>query len=151
MTPIRSDSILLNNVYRLVIDFDRKAYWVENQREFKLLNEEEEDVKKDKKKKKGDEEPPSNFILAEKYSKQPIPLPSGIAIDGVVKEREGLKKEGLVYIHFFPNGYNEQALIFLNRDGVTSKGYTLFLRPTLGKVEVLKGEIATFAKAEQAP
>jgi hypothetical protein len=103
------------------------------------------------KKKKGDEEPPSNFILAEKYSKQPIPLPSGIAIDGVVKEREGLKKEGLVYIHFFPNGYNEQALIFLNRDGVTSKGYTLFLRPTLGKVEVLKGEIATFAKAEQAP
>jgi len=133
---IRNDAILLNIVQRLAIDFDRRAWWVESQREFKLPSAQEEVPKK--KKKKGEEEPPSSFVFNDKYSKKPIPFPGGVVCDGVYKEREGLRKEGIAYIHFFPNGFNDAAILYLNKEGASEKGYSLLIRPTSGRVDVYR-------------
>jgi prepilin-type N-terminal cleavage/methylation domain-containing protein len=141
---IRSDAILLNNIYRLAIDFDRKAYWVETQKQFKLLGQEEEEFDKKKKNLKKGEAIPSNFALATKYSKEPIPFPSGVAIEGVLKEGFALQKEGIAYVHFFPNGFNEQAILYINKDGASSSGYSLWLRPNLGKVDVYRQKVTSF-------
>lgn len=149
---IRTDAILLNNIYRFVIDFEKKAYWVESQREFKMLDEATEEAAREaarKKKKRGakDEEPPSNFSLNDKFSKKPVPFPQGVAFEGILKEQEGLITEGRAYIHFFPNGYNEQAILYINKDGSKNPGYSLFLRPTLGKVDLYRARINNFAVA----
>ncbi len=140
---VRNDSILLNTVHRLVIDLEHKSWWVEGQRQFQLL----EDTPQAPKKKKGskkEEEPPSNFTVAEKYAKKPVQLPAGVEFQGVLKEREGLIKSGVAYIHFFPNGFNDQAVLYLNREGDTEGGYSLRIRPTSGKVEILREKVEDF-------
>ncbi len=138
---VRDDSILLNNIYRLAIDLDKNAYWVEEQKEFKLLNAGETPPPRKKGQK---EEPPSNFNLSPKFNKKPQALPSNVVFGGVLKEREGLKKEGLVYIHFFPNGFGEQAIIYLDREGSKAPGYSIIIRPNGGRVEVAPGIVKTF-------
>jgi hypothetical protein len=63
-------------------------------------------------------------------------MPSGVAFDGVFTEREGLLKEGKAYIHFFPNGFNESAILHLKREGSKTVSYSLVIRPTSGKVDI---------------
>lgn len=146
---VRNDSILLNNVYRLAIDLEKQRYWVESQREQRLLGQEEleeaNNPKKKKKRKRGEpEERPSNFQMAEKFSREPIAMPGGVIFDGVLKEREGLIKEGIAYVHFFPNGYTEQAILYLAKEGSGTTGYSLVIRPTLGKVEIVASRVSDF-------
>lgn len=136
---IRNDAILLNSVHRLAIDFERAQYWVEMQREFKLLSAEPPPPPK-----KGEEPPPSNFVLNDKFGKKPTPMPAGIVVEGVLKEREGLVQEGIAYIHFFPNGFNDQAVIYLNKEGASADGYSLLVRPTSGRVEIFPERINDF-------
>jgi hypothetical protein len=137
---IRTDAILLNSIYRLAIDMEHNAYWVESQKEFKLLTSADQ-VQAPKKKGDKKEPPPSNFTFAEKYSKKPVELPGGVTFEGVFKEREGLVREGIAYIHFFPNGFNDQAIIYLGREGQTGKGYSLVVRPTSGRVDIVAGVV----------
>ncbi len=145
---VRNDAVLLNTIYRLAIDMDKKTYWIESQREAKRINESTEDTRKKKKGKKG-EEPPSNFVMAPKYSKEPIPFPDGVAFDGVFKEREGLINEGTAYIHFFPSGFNEQAILYLKRTGSKTVSYSLVIRPTSGKVDIFQEAVANFDSVPQ--
>lgn len=140
---IRNDAILLNGVYRLAIDFEHAAYWVEVQRKFEMLSDEPEDPKKKPKPKKG-EPPPSNFVLADKFAKEPVPFPDGVVPEGVLKEKEGLIKQGVAYIHFFPNGFNDQAILYLNKAGAKSEGYSLVIRPTSGRVDIQGGRVNGF-------
>jgi len=142
---IRNDAILLNNVHRLAIDFEKKAWWVEAQREFKLL-EQMPDAAPPKKKKSGkpEQEPPPNFLLVDKYSAKPVPLPEGVNIEGVLKEKEGLKKEGTVYINFFPSGLNDYAILYLMREGAQAINFSVVIRPTLGRVEIYNEVIQSF-------
>jgi hypothetical protein len=129
---IRNDSVLLNSIYRLAIDLDNKTYWVETQREAKFLS---ESVEPKKKSKKG-EPAPSNFIMAPKYSKEAVPMPDGVVFESVLKEREGLIKGGMAFVHFFPNGINEQAVLHLKKEGSKVIAYSLVIRPTSGKVDI---------------
>lgn len=142
---IRNDSILLNNIYRLVFDFDNKTYWVESQKQFKLIGEEDSEYERKKKKnaKKG-EAPASNFTIAQKYSKEPIKWPGGVSIDGVMKDGIGVINKGLAYIHFFPNGFNEQAIIYINKEGEKTGGYSLWLHSNLGKIDVVRAKLNGF-------
>ena len=140
---IRNDAILLSSVYRLVIDFEHATYWVESQKAFELLSLAPPPPPK-KKGGKAEEAPPSNFVLVDKFSKKPITMPPGIVIEGVLKEKEGLRKEGLAYIHFFPNGFNDQAIIYLNKEGNTGEGYSLIVRPTSGRVDIFGERKTTF-------
>jgi Tfp pilus assembly protein FimT len=137
---VRNDAVLLNNIYRLTIDLDKKTYWIETQREQALLS---EPVAVDPKKKSvaGSS---SNFNMAPKYSKKPLPMPDGVAFDGVLKEKEGLIKEGMAYVHFFPNGFNEQAVLYLKREGTDVVSYSLVIRPTSGKVDIYPQKVTSF-------
>ncbi len=139
---IRDNSILLNNIYRLSVDLDKNTYWVEEQKEFKLLT--AQDNPAPKKGKTLKEEPASNFSLSSKFFKKPQKLPNGVIFDGVLKEREGLRKDGVVYVHFFPNGFSEQAILYLKRDGSTASGYSIIIYPNGGRVEVFPGVVNSF-------
>ncbi len=139
---IRNDAVLLQSIYRLVIDFEHKTYWVETQRAFKPISE----VTLEPKRKKGskDEPPSSDFMFAEKYSKKPVEMPQGVVFSGVLKEKDGFRKEGVAYVHFFPNGFTEQAILYLTREGDTDIAYSLLVRPTSGKVELNRGKLESF-------
>ncbi|MBY0369849.1 type II secretion system GspH family protein [bacterium] len=144
---VRNDAVLMNNIYRLVIDFDEHTYYIESQREAKLLGAPDPNASRSKKKndkKEKDEEPPSNFDFAQKYNKKPVPMPDGVEFDGVLKEREGLVKEGKAYVHFFPNGFNEQAILYLKREGSQVVSYSLWVRPTSGRVDIYQEYVPSF-------
>lgn len=138
---IRNDAGLLNSIYRLAIDLDRQQWWVESQQAFALLGEEE--LPKKGKKSAGDA-PSANFVLAQKYSKKQIPMPGGVVFEGVLKEREGLIKQGVAYIHFFPNGFNDHSILYINKESSSSTPYSLILRPIAGKVEVVRERVTRF-------
>lgn len=146
---IRNDAILLSNIHRLVIDVDNNAYWVEAQKQKKLIGEEDEESLKKRqaaaKDKKPEENPDdANFLPVEKYNKKPVELPGGVAFDGVLKEKEGFIKEGKAFIYFFPSGFTEQSVIYINKEGSTTKGYSVVIRPTAGRVDVVNKFIDNF-------
>jgi prepilin-type N-terminal cleavage/methylation domain-containing protein len=139
---VRNDAVLLNGIYRLAIDLENKTYWIEVQKEARLLLETAEAPKSKQKGKSAP--PPSNFQIATKYSKEPMPMPGGVAFEGVLKERDGLIKEGIAYVHFFPNGFNEQAILYLKKDGSKTISYSLLIRPTSGKVDIYPEMVSGF-------
>jgi prepilin-type N-terminal cleavage/methylation domain-containing protein len=143
---IRNDSILLNSIQRLVIDMDHKAWWVETQQKFQFIsNEAPPPPKKGKGKDKNKgQEPTQNFTLNDKYSKKPVELPSGVIFSGVLKEGQKIQKEGVAYIHFFPNGYIEQTILYFAKDGTSEDSYSLLIRPTSGKVDIANGHEERF-------
>lgn len=141
---IRNDAILLNTVHRLVIDVEHRSWWVETQKQFKLLTDSETEALRNKYKVGKGEPPPSNFVVAEKFSKKPNPLPDGVTFDGVLKEKEGLIKEGVAYINFFPSGYVDQSILYLNKEGATTDGYSIVIRPMAGRVDVANRPIKSF-------
>jgi len=148
---IKDDAILLNTIHRLVIDLDHQTYWVEQQKQFQLLSAEPPDPKKSNVKKKGsksdsassDVDPATNFQPDQKFSKEPIPFPDGVAVLGVLTER-ALFKQGVAYVNFFPNGYNDPAIIYLIRSGSQSfDGYSLVLRPVSGLIDIKRSYVQT--------
>ncbi len=140
---IRNDAILLNQTHRLAIDLGKHTYWVESQTRDGLLSEVEENPKDRKTNKKG-EVPPSQFGIAPKYSKEPRPMPGGVEFTSVFKEREGLRSEGLIYVHFFPNGINDQAILHLAKEGAPETTYSLVIRPTSGRVDIVRDIVKDF-------
>ena len=140
---VRNDAILLNQTHRLAINLDKKTYWVENQTKGGLLSEVPEERKGSKK----GEPPPSNFSIAGKYSKEPKSMPGGVEFNGVYKEREGNRTEGTIYIHFFPNGFNDQAILYLCKEGAPETTYSLVIRPTSGRVDIVHETIKDFNAA----
>jgi len=61
-----------------------------------------------------------------------------------LKEQTGLIKTGQAYVHFFPNGFAEPAIIYLTKEGTDTIAYSVIIRATSGKVEIVPGEIKTF-------
>lgn len=145
MREIRNDAIFLNKIHRLALNFDDHTYWVETQDNFELLSDKMFVPPKKAEKKAGSsevkDEKPQNFSIADKYGKGPVPLPSGVVFDGILKEREGYLKQGTAYLFFFPSGYAERGIIYLNKEGAESGGYSLLLRPATGKVDIYNGKI----------
>ncbi len=147
---IRNDSILLNTVYRLAIDFDKRTYWVEEQKAFQLLTEDDAAPKQKQSKKKAGpkddkpEGPSGNFTYAEKYNNKPHPMPGGTEFTGVLKEKEGLRNDGVVYVHFFPNGFNDQAILYLAKEGAPETAYSLVIRATSGRVDIFRETVKNF-------
>lgn len=138
---VRNDSILLNTIHRLAFDFQERTWWVEEQKVQRLLS---DTPVRPKKKKNAEQETDSNFALAQKYNREPVPLPGGVAVPGILKENEGLLKEGIAYIHFFPNGYNEHSIIYLAKEGAAEVAYSLIVPPTSGKIEIVREQIKEF-------
>jgi prepilin-type N-terminal cleavage/methylation domain-containing protein len=146
---LRNDAILLNAVHRLAVDFEEKQYWIEQQEQAGALLDDPLTAPTERKpKKKNEPPPPSGFAMAEKYGGKKLPFPGGVKVLQVIKEQEGLRKEGLVYVHFFPNGFNEPALIVLSKEGDDDAGYTLVVRPASGNVEIVPGVLKSFDQVQ---
>ncbi|MCB0417209.1 MAG: prepilin-type N-terminal cleavage/methylation domain-containing protein [Bdellovibrionaceae bacterium] len=139
LKTVRNDAILLSTIHRLAVNLDENTYWVEAQKKKALLQEipEDDDPKNPQ---------PSNFAIADKYTSDPKPLPDGLVFDGVFKETEGLRRNGLAYIHFFPNGYAEPSILFINRASRADNAYALEIVPPLGKVEIFRANVEEYAK-----
>lgn len=144
---VRNDAVLLNLVYRIAFDLEKQTWWVETQKSFQLLQPEAA-YDPNKKKKKDEEPPPSNFAPADKYSKKPVKFPNGVEIRGVLKEQTGNIKSGIAYVHFFPNGFAEQAILYLTKEGAETIAYSVIIRPTSGRVEIFPSEITSFDSGE---
>lgn len=146
---LRNDAILLNAVHRIAIDFDDEKYWIEQQQQVGALLDDPLSPPPPKKKlKKGEPPPPNGFTMAEKYGAKKMPFPSGVKILQVIKEQEGLRKEGLVYVHFFPNGFNEPALITLTKASDEQAAYTLVIRPASGNVAIVPGVVKSLDQVD---
>jgi len=138
---IRNDALLLNSLYRLGFNLEERTYWVESQGALQLISEGSSERIVDKKTGKP---LPSGFSKVEKYSSEPISLPNGVTISSIAKESEGLITQGIVFIHFFPNGFNEHAIIHLSKEGKDEVAYSVIIRPTSGRVEIESDKITTF-------
>ncbi len=141
---VRNDAVLLNLIHRLVIDFDEQTWWVETQKKFALLHDEEEAQRKDRK--KGDEVlgDSANFNFADKYTKEPVKMPAGVVFSGVVTEQEGFINKGVAYINFYPNGFVDQSILYLNKEGSENVFFSMILRPNSGKVDLVAGKAEGF-------
>ena len=140
---VRTDAILLNTIYRLNLDLDKNTYFVENLKSAQLISESSLLSKKQDPKNKNTEAD-IGFTPSEKYFKEPKPLPSGVVFNGILKENEGLVKDGTAYIYFFPNGLNEKAILYLNYQSAKEGGFSLLIHPNGGKVDFFKERIANF-------
>lgn len=150
LRSVRNDAILLNKIYRLAINFEDQTWWVENQNQLGILGNESqagpvagtEDISKGS-------PLDSGFSMDKKYSAKPKELPGGVVFDGVLTERDGFFKSGLAYIHFFPSGYAEQSLVYLNKQGVEGGGYSLYVQPASGKIEVFNRRVINFEDTQR--
>lgn len=144
---VRTDAILLNSIYRIKLDLEDNTYLVESQKQPGLLSESSLlSVQPDPKAQKNAPAPTDDggFAPADKYFKEPMPLPRGVAFKGILKEKEGTVVKGLAYIYFFPNGLNEKAILYLNSSTAKEGGYSLYIHPTAGKVEFFKTRVNEF-------
>ena len=77
-------------------------------------------------------------------------MPNGTRILGVLKQGEGLiqldpksDRPAYAYIHFFPNGYNEPAIIYFAKEGLNTAAYSLRI-PATGRAELFPGTLQSF-------
>jgi len=136
---LQSTAKLKGATYRLVIDLKQGArstdqtYWVESSNRTVLSPSELEAVKEGD---KSEETPPSQFTVDNKIIRSPVDLPGDLVIEDVeVARMETPIANGLAYIHFFPQGLAEEALIHL-RAGEKNR-WTLAIHPLTGKTDVI--------------
>lgn len=141
LRSVRNDAILLNKIYRLAINFEDQTWWVESQKQLSILGSESQASSVPS---ESDTSLGSRFSQDPKYGSKPRELPGGVVFDGILTERDGFFKNGLAYIHFFPSGYAEQSLVYLNKQGVQEGGYSLYIQPATGKIEVFNRRVNNF-------
>lgn len=137
---IRNHARLTNSTMRLVLDLDPAApkYWIEKANGPRMIdNDPEEAAKlaeknKDDDKKKPDEWQPYTLLMKKKKE-----LPSDLFFGPVETiHMKAPATEGLVYIHFFPEGLMEAASVQItNRKGVT---WTMLYNPLTGHADIIE-------------
>lgn len=144
-----SDAALSGNTFRIVFEMkvDEKTqektstFWVEASKEEargdELVKDEDEGVKffdeREREKQKYVRKPeflPLNGELGKKYE-----FPSSVRLFGVwVEGMPERKREGTVYLYFFPTGYTQKAEISLTDDEEGKNLMTLMTEPLTGEV-----------------
>jgi prepilin-type N-terminal cleavage/methylation domain-containing protein len=142
---LKNRAKLQNATYRLVINMAVEGkepvhqYWVERA-QGQILNDydpenpptlpDPADAEKNK------EEPPPAFTLDVKVLKEPQKLPSGLLFESVeLASAEEPITSGLVYIHYLPSGYADEAAIHL-KQGEKIR-WTLAVQPLTGRVDII--------------
>lgn len=146
LRSVRNDAILLNKVCRLVVNFEDQTWWVENQNQLSILG---SDTQTGSAPATDGQDQVTGFSLDTKYGAKPRELPGGVVFDGILTERDGFFRSGVAYIHFFPSGYAEQSLLYLNKQGVEGGGYSLYVQPASGKIEVFNRRVISFEDTQQ--
>jgi prepilin-type N-terminal cleavage/methylation domain-containing protein len=139
---LRNKARMRNLTYRLVINLpenedEQQSYWVESTGKQFLVTYDEDALKKQKDEIKEGKKDPSGFEIDSEISKNgPQPLPKGLYFESV--EILAQKKEytsGRIYIHFFPEGRVEEAVIHItNRDKLH---WSLAIHPLTGQVDLI--------------
>lgn len=154
---------LLGRSTRLVMDFERSAWWIEESptvarvhatklnadRDGKVkldpLDERIEDIEQDTE----DEEEraklellsPPAFLPAEGEDGEPHRLPDDVRFKSIWAEHlEDKQKGGQVALYFFPGGFTEEALITLTDDEKGERTLTLIVSSLTGEVEIVDEE-----------
>ncbi len=144
---LRNKARMQNATFRLVINMpedtkEKQSYWVESSGKNTLIIYDEDELKKRRdnlsEAEKGKD--PSGFEVDNAISKSgPQPLPNGLIFKSV--EIAAQKKEytaGRVYIHFFPEGRVEEAVIHIS-DG-DKLNWSLAIHPLTGRVDLITKE-----------
>lgn len=70
------------------------------------------------------------------------PIGGGIRFNTVQTEHDlKARKEGRVYLYFWPGGQTERAAIQINRGEADPKGVTILVNPLTGKARVERGQV----------
>ncbi len=149
LRELRNKARMRNSTYRLVINMpednkEKQSYWVESSSKNTLIIYDEEILKKRRESMSEEErkknEDPSGFKEDGEVSKGgPQPLPNSLIFKSV--EIASQKKEytaGRVYIHFFPEGRVEEAVIHIS-DG-DKLNWSLAIHPLTGRVDIINKE-----------
>lgn len=140
---LQTTAKLQGAVYRLVIDMKsgsknkEQTYWVEKSTTKTILKPDEmrDFVDPDEAKKDDDEKIPPLFTVDTRIVKSPVVLPGELMFEDVeIKRSEGPITEGKAYIHFFPQGLAEEAVIHIKAN--SKLRWTLSVHPLTGKTEV---------------
>ena len=84
--------------------------------------------------------PPQVFQIETAITKKPEELPEGMIFDRV--ELSSLKEpvtDGIVYVHYLPSGYADEAAIHINYDNALK--WTLAIQPLTGRIDILNEDI----------
>ncbi len=142
---LRNKARMRNATYRLVINLpestsEKQTYWVESTGKNYLVIYDEDELRRRKQNLKEGEKDPTGFDVDREISKEgPQPLPEGLQFKSV--EIAAQKKEyttGRVFIHFFPEGRVEEAVIHLT-DG-KQMNWSLAIHPLTGRVDLITKE-----------
>ncbi len=145
-------SKLYGNTYRIVIDLgagenadkdEPQSYWVEQSSTPYLLPEDRESIFKPKDEDEDEEETAKRpaFEPATRLMKEKKQLPGSLRFSQV--EIAGLARpitSGLAYIHFFPQGRVEEAVIQLSIG--EDLNWSLTLHPLTGKADIITKKIS---------
>lgn len=138
---LQSTAKLKGAVYRLVIDMkegDKSAehqFWVEAATARTILTPDEMSDKPLDKYASEDDQPKPIFARDDKVLKGEVALPSGLQFEDVeLKRMEQPISSGKAYIHFFPQGLADEAVIHLR--GGDKLHWSLIIHPLTGKTDV---------------
>ncbi len=141
---IHNAARLFNSTYRLVIEMNSEGghqYYVEAAPgNVVLLNEEQQkDFESLSEKEKEEAKKKSQFTPDERVMKKPRQLPSGLFFEEVeYGNRTFALNTGKAYIHFFPQGLTEEAVIHITDK--KSLDWTIALHPITGHADLFDGK-----------
>ena len=143
---IRDSARLTGSTKRIVIDMNKEkgySFWVETAfGNITLLTaEKQKDLERLTKIQRDDEKPKDVFAIDHKITKKPESLPRGMIVESVeIAGHEDPITEGKAYIHFFPQGLVEEAVIhFSDRKTLN---WTLSINPLTGRADVFERKIS---------
>lgn len=141
---LHTNAKLQGAIFRLVIDLgsdakDKKVkqfYWVEKSTSKTILKPDEMTyVPSPETPNSQEDSPPSAFALDTKITKEKRELPGELRFEDIeMKRSEAPFVNGIVYIHFFPQGLAEEAVIHIK--GSERMKWTLAIHPLTGKTDI---------------
>ena len=164
------EAAIKNVTLRMAYDLEKQAYWIEafpgtfqvmaSERDLEEARDAEEELAEEEKRRQelldqyGADEDQEAMPLAPKFVPveigfvEPEQLPRRIKIKGVrTPQFRQVVEDGKAYTHFFPNGWAERTLVYLEDAGGTVM--TLETEPLTGRVIVHDGEL-DWAAADEA-
>jgi prepilin-type N-terminal cleavage/methylation domain-containing protein len=135
---LQTTAKLQGAVYRLVIDMgsektDKHKFWIEKGSNKTILTPQEMEAFDEKDK---DEAPPSTFSTDTQLLKSPMELPGDLRFEDVeLRRKDKPISQGKAYIHFFPQGLAEEAVIHLRASAKLR--WTMSIHPLTGKSETM--------------
>lgn len=142
---IRTAAKLQGSTYRLVIDMDDEKghkFWVESApgTALQLTEAQEEDLKKLTESQKQDTETGrAKFQKDAKFGAE-NKLNGGLVFEGVeVNGRKNEITKGLAYVHFFPQGLSDEAVIKIGDRKTLA--WSIVIHPLTGAAEILQRKV----------